>query len=114
MTSESIFMKRVHGVLSEEESRWWRTYVMSTVTLALCTALAFRAVHSGHSCWCLMLPIIYAGLCKCLYRCKQFLSSMPAESSSPALPKLSAEIHTLALSANLIVLLFGIFFVLPM
>jgi hypothetical protein len=39
---------------------------------------------------------------------------MAAESSSPALPKLSAEIHTLALSANLIVLLFGIFFVLPM
>ena len=114
MTSESIFMKRVRGVLSDEESRWWRTYVISATTLAFCTALAFRAVHSGHSYWCWALPITYAGLWKCLYRCKQLLSSMAEESSSPALPKLSAEIHTLALSASLIILCFGIFFVLPL
>jgi hypothetical protein len=39
---------------------------------------------------------------------------MAEESSCPALPKLSAEIHTLALSASLIILCFGIFFVLPL
>jgi hypothetical protein len=34
---------------------------------------------------------------------------MAEESSSPTLPKLSAEIHTLALSANLTVLFVGFF-----
>src|ERR1700739_547390 len=102
MTSEFTFTERVRGVLPA--GPWWRTNVLSAVTLLFCVAIADGAVHSGHSYWCWSVPIIYAGLWRSLFSCKELLSSMEAENSSPALLKLSSEIHRLALSANILVI----------
>jgi hypothetical protein len=104
MMSESIFMKRVRGELSDEESRWWRAYFMSAAALALCCALAFDAVRTGHSYFSCFVPVFYAWIWRALHSCKQLLASMAANSSSPELTKLSSELRNVLLYLNMTIL----------
>lgn len=103
------FTETVRGVLSDEESRWWRINILAGVTLALCVAMATASIHSGHSYAGLLVPISYVGIWKSLSRCRQFLGSMTAGRNASALRKLSSELQSLALSLNLTILLIGIF-----
>jgi hypothetical protein len=109
MAASTIFAK-FRSYIDDEDSRWWRTNVLSFFTLLFCVALTYRAIRAGNSWFCLALPITYAGLWQSLRKCRGILKSITLEGNTPFISKLSSEIHSLAFSINLCIVLFGIFF----
>jgi len=102
--------EKFRDIVSDEDSRWWQINVFCAVIFVLCIVYALKAVQSGHSYYCLLAPLFYGLFWKNLNKCKNFLNSIASENSSPALAKLSSELHGLVFLVNMIILYFVIFF----
>ena|SRR6185312_6440075 len=102
---------KLRGVIDHTETRRWRTNILCAVTLILCVVMAGCEIWSGHSYFCALVPIIYAGLWNTLHNCTKHLASIALERDSPDLTKLESEIHSLVFSTNFIIIALAIFFI---
>jgi hypothetical protein len=107
MNNAFTITEKLRGSFPAE--RWWRTSVMSAATLLFCIGMAFEAVRSGHSYFSWCVPIFYAVIWDSFHTCEKLLDSMASDNNSPALLKLSSELHSLAGLLNITIVLIGSF-----